>query len=169
MSTTRYSRLDSDSERLPENMTRIGYDAATSRYQYQDTTDGSYWEGPPGSEYGVLRPVGWVDPRSDDERQEGDKILAELDRESWRYMFPWFLLCGVFLLGVWWVVGGRGFWSKEVHCIGGLERVQIRNGDTCWKIAGETAEGMERLRRVNEWLNCERLGVGDYVCVPGSL
>lgn len=49
----RWSHLDTDEERLPDGMKRVGYDADTQVYTYRDT-DGSYWEGAPGAEYGKL-------------------------------------------------------------------------------------------------------------------
>jgi hypothetical protein len=49
----RWSHLDTDEERLPEGMTRVGYDGDTQVYTYQDS-DGSYWEGAPGVKYGRL-------------------------------------------------------------------------------------------------------------------
>jgi hypothetical protein len=170
MSNTKYSRLDTDEERLPENMTRIGYDADTEQYQYQDTTDGSHWQGPPGSRHGVLRPVGWTDPRSDEERllasEQQDRHLKEQEKEAWRYLLPFFLLCGVFLLGVWYVIGGRGFWTETRVCGHGTYKVEIRAGDTCWSLAGEKADVLEQLKHLNEGVNCDRLGVGDVLCLP---
>ncbi len=53
----RWSHLDSDDERLPTGMTRIGYDADSQTYTYRDS-DGSTWEGPPGHRYGSLSKVG---------------------------------------------------------------------------------------------------------------
>jgi len=53
----RWSELDSDAERLPEGMARIGYDADTQVYTYRDT-DGSIWEGAPGARSGRLWRVG---------------------------------------------------------------------------------------------------------------
>jgi hypothetical protein len=52
----RFSHYDTDEERLPEGMQRIGYDADTEIYTYRDA-DGSIWEGPPGSRYGHLTRV----------------------------------------------------------------------------------------------------------------
>ncbi|KAL2128354.1 hypothetical protein VTI74DRAFT_9295 [Chaetomium olivicolor] len=52
----RWSHLDTDEERLPEGMTRVGYDADTQVYTYRDS-DGSYWEGAPGCQYGKLHRV----------------------------------------------------------------------------------------------------------------
>ncbi len=49
-----WSRLDTDEERLPDGMLRIGYDADTQVYTYRDE-DGSIWEGAPGARYGTLR------------------------------------------------------------------------------------------------------------------
>jgi len=47
----------SNDDRLPYGMQRVGYDADTQQYTYQDA-DGSYWEGLPGNTYGELRRVG---------------------------------------------------------------------------------------------------------------
>ncbi|KAK4034396.1 hypothetical protein C8A01DRAFT_49205 [Parachaetomium inaequale] len=52
----RWSHLDTDEERLPEGMARVGYDADTQVYTYRDS-DGSYWEGAPGVQYGKLHRV----------------------------------------------------------------------------------------------------------------
>ncbi|KAK3681656.1 hypothetical protein B0T22DRAFT_299872 [Podospora appendiculata] len=52
----RWAHLDTDEERLPDGMTRVGYDADTQIYTYRDT-DGSYWEGAPGSQYGRMHRV----------------------------------------------------------------------------------------------------------------
>ncbi|KAK3295441.1 uncharacterized protein B0H64DRAFT_145826 [Chaetomium fimeti] len=49
----RWSHLDSDEDRLPAGMTRVGYDADTQVYTYRDS-DGSYWEGAPGVQYGKM-------------------------------------------------------------------------------------------------------------------
>lgn len=53
---SRYTELDTDEERLPEGMLRVGYDADTQVYTFRDA-DGSLWEGPPGSRYGHLTKV----------------------------------------------------------------------------------------------------------------
>ncbi|EFY89360.1 hypothetical protein J3459_014949 [Metarhizium acridum] len=52
----RWSHLDPDYERLPEGITRVGYDADTESYTFQDRS-GSYWESRPGRRYGPLRRV----------------------------------------------------------------------------------------------------------------
>lgn len=48
--------VDGDDSRLPDGMTRVGYDADTQTYTFRDT-DGSLWEGPPGCEYGHMTRV----------------------------------------------------------------------------------------------------------------
>jgi hypothetical protein len=53
---SRYTQLDTDEERLPEGMVRIGYDADTQVYTFR-SADGSLWEGPSGSRYGSLTKV----------------------------------------------------------------------------------------------------------------
>ncbi|KAL8285039.1 hypothetical protein RB597_002224 [Gaeumannomyces tritici] len=52
----RRSYYDTDEERLPEGMTRIGYDADTETYTFRDA-DGSIWESAPGSRYGNLTKI----------------------------------------------------------------------------------------------------------------
>jgi hypothetical protein len=45
-----------DSYRLPDGFVRVGYDADTQSYIYQDSR-GVSWEGGPGERYGSLRPT----------------------------------------------------------------------------------------------------------------
>jgi len=52
----RWADYDTDAERLPSGMTRIGYDADTQQYTYRDR-GGHIWEGPPGCQWGVLSRV----------------------------------------------------------------------------------------------------------------
>jgi len=52
----RWSYYDTDYERLPAGMERIGYDADTGIYTYRDS-DGSLWEGASGARYGSLTKV----------------------------------------------------------------------------------------------------------------
>ncbi|OXV06120.1 hypothetical protein Egran_06112, partial [Elaphomyces granulatus] len=48
-----WSQFDEDSTRLPPGLRRIGYDADTATYTYEDS-DGIRYEGAPCCEYGVL-------------------------------------------------------------------------------------------------------------------
>ena len=52
----RWSHYDTDSERLPAGMERVGYDADTQIYTYRDI-DGATWEGASGARYGLLNKV----------------------------------------------------------------------------------------------------------------
>jgi len=52
----RWAYYDTDSERLPAGMERIGYDADTQEYTYRDS-DGSIWRGASGARYGSLTKV----------------------------------------------------------------------------------------------------------------
>ncbi len=53
----RWAYLDSDEERIPEGMTRVGYDADEGVYTYRDA-DGSHWQGLSGQSYGPMFRVG---------------------------------------------------------------------------------------------------------------
>ncbi|KAL4067115.1 hypothetical protein V8B97DRAFT_968958 [Scleroderma yunnanense] len=52
----RWTQYDEDSYRLPEGMSRIGYDADTQRYLFSDSF-GRLYQNAPGERYGVLKPV----------------------------------------------------------------------------------------------------------------
>lgn len=50
-------RVVQDEGRLPDGMERVGYDADTEVYTYQDE-QGNYWQGEPGTRYGQLQRTG---------------------------------------------------------------------------------------------------------------
>src|SRR4051794_10644473 len=52
----KWSQYDTDAERLPDGMSRVGYDADTQTYTYRDRT-GRKYEGAPGVRYGTMWPV----------------------------------------------------------------------------------------------------------------
>ncbi|KAK7537430.1 uncharacterized protein J3D65DRAFT_380980 [Phyllosticta citribraziliensis] len=54
----RYSRYDEDSYRLPEGMTRVGYDADEQKYIFRDRS-GNEWASRSGEAYGKLERIGW--------------------------------------------------------------------------------------------------------------
>ncbi|KAG5984815.1 hypothetical protein E4U55_003033 [Claviceps digitariae] len=99
---SRPSACDSDQDRLPEGMRRVGYDADTQVYTFQDG-DGSYWESVPGCQYGQLtRVAGGAD---------GDDIEACLQdlpeqHRSWRAelmpLLNFGVIIGVSLLCLFW-------------------------------------------------------------------
>ncbi|KAJ7173096.1 hypothetical protein C8R43DRAFT_915108 [Mycena crocata] len=53
----RWTQYEEDSERLPEGVKRIGYDADTARYSFRDR-EGNIYLGPAHQEYGSLTLVG---------------------------------------------------------------------------------------------------------------
>ena len=52
----RVTHFDDDHGRLPPGFERVGYDAETHQYSFRDS-DGRYWQGAPGNDYGQLEEV----------------------------------------------------------------------------------------------------------------
>jgi LysM repeat protein len=172
---SRFSQYDSDAERLPEGMSRTGYDADTQRYQYQDA-DGSSWQGPPGSRYGRLERVHQNDddhytPTDPFLAQDEERQLQRGQRESWRYMLPFFLLCAVFVLLLFYYIGRppAATTPPPVVCHQHSTAHVVKDGDTCWSIAQKYGATVDVLKRENARLDCDRLQIGQSVCVPTKL
>lgn len=183
----RWSEFDTDEERLPEGFQRIGYDADTQVYTFRDA-EGKAWESAPGNRYGRLHPVSTsatplpsYDDDDDDDNSNpmqpltyGGGIQQQQQQTSWRHdMMPllnWFLLVGLFLLGVIWFIsrgGGEGGDKGVVrNCGDGAVVYEIRAGDTCWDIAEARAVSVDKLLEGNEGLDCDGLVVGEVICVP---
>ncbi|CDO77271.1 Carbohydrate-Binding Module Family 50 protein [Trametes cinnabarina] len=68
----RWTQYDEDSTRLPEGMTRVGYDSDTGRYYFRDR-DGSLWEGPQGAQYGEMKRVQGAPVLTDDHAHDEDE------------------------------------------------------------------------------------------------
>ncbi|KAK5996583.1 hypothetical protein PT974_01920 [Cladobotryum mycophilum] len=168
---SRSSRHDAglDEERLPDGMTRVGYDADTQIYTFQDA-DGSYWESAPGSEYGLLTHVG-----NGSVEDAGDSVpfLSEHNprgKPSWRHDMMPFLNFGV-LVGLCMLVF---FWflyrtpqedTKDIFVCPGSS-LTVQQGDTCWDVAEKKDISVEDLVSLNTWLNCDKLIVGSILCLP---
>ncbi|KAI1755456.1 carbohydrate-binding module family 50 protein [Xylaria castorea] len=178
----RWSEYDTDEERLPEGMQRIGYDADTQVYTFRDA-DGSLWESAPGNRYGQLRQVGNAAPPSygeDDDESSPTQPLTYAGPDgsgrqaSWRQeMMPllnWFLLVGVFLLVVIWFISRGSKGNPEVvrSCGEDGTPYEIKAGDTCWAIAEASSVDVDVLLESNEGLDCDNLSVGETICVPTS-
>lgn len=166
---SRFSHYDTDEERLPEGMTRVGYDADTQVYTFQDA-DGSYWEGVPGSQYGRLRRVG--DDTSDDREPF---LVSDQSRPktSWRHelmpLLNFGVLVGLCLLVLFWYLyynAGSSENKPQVKCDLGSEVYTIRTGDTCWDIADKKSISVEEIRQLNPNLACDALAVGSHICLP---
>ncbi|EMR71183.1 hypothetical protein UCREL1_1764 [Eutypa lata UCREL1] len=180
----RWSRYDTDEERLPEGMKRIGYDADTETYSYRDA-DGSIWEGAPGNQYGHLTrvsgpPTSSAPPDYDDDDNEEVSVRMPLSydnsndytqKPSWRHeMMPllnFLVLIGLFLIAVFWFLGSSGSKHPEpAACSDQTVPHKIVTGDTCWSIAEANHLSVDSLLQENEGLNCDALSIGGTVCVP---
>ncbi|CAJ2509709.1 Uu.00g056090.m01.CDS01 [Anthostomella pinea] len=174
----RWSHYDTDEERLPEGMQRIGYDADDQTYTFRDA-DGSIWESAPGSQYGQLRRVTTTLPSYGDDEDDGADPSRPLNSinmnadppASWRQeMMPllnWLLLVGLFLLFVFWFIGGTSSNKPETAlCNDKSTSYTIKAGDTCWAIAEGRHVPLEALVQENEGLDCDSLVAGQSICVP---
>ncbi|KAI3550736.1 LysM domain-containing protein [Colletotrichum abscissum] len=188
---SRFSHLDTDEERLPHGMRRVGYDADTQIYTYQDA-DGSYWEGAPGAQYGQLTQVSGASSNAAVGAEEAEPFMpggggGELnrrrnpwdDRKGWRHemrpLLNFFVLIGLFLLVLtWWLYrtpssssGGAEEEEVAVPQCGGLAvPYKIEIGNTCWAIAEGQKMTIEDLLKANEGLDCDKLIPGSFICMP---
>jgi hypothetical protein len=188
----RFSHLDTDEERLPEGMQRIGYDADTETYTFQDV-DGNIWEGPPGSRHGHLTRVsgpsniedGGEDP-DDDEAPPPYRPTAtsangytplghdgEHVQRHWRAdlmpLLNFGLLIGLCLLGLFWLLYLRRPAAAPFESDACGDRTfthWIEKGDTCWAITQKYHIILDDLLAVNPNINCDALRPGRAMCVP---
>ncbi|OTB01405.1 carbohydrate-binding module family 50 protein, partial [Hypoxylon sp. CI-4A] len=167
---SRWSQYDTDAERLPEGMQRIGYDADSQTYTFRDA-DGTIWESAPGNRYGGLyRVTTTFEPYGDDTTEPLQQ--ASEPPTSWRHdMMPllnWFLLVGLFLVFVFWFISGSAIKRADpITCQHDTSTpYKIKSGDTCWAIAEQYNVPLESLLNENQGLDCDRLGVGGTVCIP---
>ncbi|KAF1984188.1 carbohydrate-binding module family 50 protein [Aulographum hederae CBS 113979] len=157
---SRYDVLDTDEERLPDGMERVGYDAEEQRYTYRDAADGSLWRGAEGARYGRLERTGEVMPHA-------PSFHPPSTKEALRYLLPFFLLICVFLLGVYYLLSSPSV-GTSIECFGTNEVYVVKGGDSCWAIADARRSSVEELLALNPGLRCEGLGVGRRICVPGA-
>lgn len=167
---SRFSHYDTDEERLPEGMRRVGYDSDTQVYTFQDA-DGSYWESAPGSQYGRLTRVGEDSPSDDQPFLASDQPQPKV---SWRHeMMPllhFALLISLTLVVLFWFLyrgAGSGGEKAEFKCDPGSEVYTIKARDTCWAIAEDRRISVEDILRLNPRLVCDALAVGSKICLPG--
>jgi hypothetical protein len=88
-------------------------------------------------------------------------------------MLPFALLVLVFLLLMFRFLGGAGGAQADrgrpqVQCVEGTVAVHIAEGQTCWEIAEAHGVGVEELLQLkgNEGLDCDKLAIGQGICVP---
>lgn len=167
-----------DDERLPEGMRRVGYDADTQVYTFQDS-DGSYWEGAPGCEYGHLTRVGQGQVEDADDTQpflpDDGAGAEERRRRHWRHeMMPLLnfgLILGVFFLVLIWFLGRSSgeHSAPAVQCPLGSAPYSIRRGDTCWALAKSHEITLDELISLNDGIECQNLSVGKSICLPAAV
>lgn len=176
---SRFSRYDTDEERLPDGMTRVGYDADTQVYTFQDS-DGSYWESAPGNQYGQLTRVSGGS--SDDDDTEPFLVSDQsYPRPSWRAelmpLLNFGVLVGLCLLALFWYLHIAAAPSGEpsdknapkITCAGDAKVHTVEKGDSCWSIADHRGISVDDIVQLNEGLDCQILRVGSQICVPPSV
>lgn len=174
---SRFSRYDTDDERLPEGMTRVGYDSDTQVYTYQDA-DGSLWEGAPGVEYGQLYRVGEAPDPEDADTEPFLLSQQARPRTSWRAeMMPllnFFVLIGVSLMGLFWylnVAAKKGDKDNQTpstgpSCVKGSTPYLVQGGDSCWDLADKHGITVDDLKALNLRLDCGTLQADSQICLP---
>ncbi|KAI1099926.1 carbohydrate-binding module family 50 protein [Jackrogersella minutella] len=169
---SRWSQYDTDDERLPEGMQRIGYDADTQTYTFRDA-DGSIWESAPGNRYGQLHRVNPTSTSYGDDGNDDTEPLHNTSNEpttSWRHdMMPllnWFLLVGLFLLFIFWFISGTTKRMVPTTCRDHSNPYKIKSGDSCWDVAEEHGVPLESLLHENQGLDCDKLEIDSTICIP---
>jgi hypothetical protein len=166
---SRFSRYDTDEERLPDGMSRVGYDADTQVYTFQDA-DGSYWESAPGSQYGRLTRISG--PAVDDDANDSDPFIGSQDptpKTSWRHdMMPLLnfgVLVGLSLLALFWFIGRKTppETVELVSCPG--RSVTVQMNDSCWDLAEVEGITVDEMVAMNTGLDCSKLMVGYNICL----
>ncbi|KIK68583.1 carbohydrate-binding module family 50 protein [Collybiopsis luxurians FD-317 M1] len=181
---SRWSQYDEDDARLPEGMQRVGYDADTGRYYFRDG-GGSTWQSSEGARYGRLTRVSNGPAQEDLEaaptRADGYQPLAtdnnrplafrnQVNTNSYRTLFPFFLLIGVFLLVVWKYMITYGYSAPQDPCPSNATfPYMVEPGDYCWTIATTHNCTLEELEQLNPTVDCNTLRPGAVVCLPQPL
>ncbi|KAG2022590.1 hypothetical protein CC2G_000327 [Coprinopsis cinerea AmutBmut pab1-1] len=186
----RWTQYDEDDYRLPEGMKRIGYDSDTGRYFFRDA-DGSIWASAEGSEYGELSkvsgpPSSFVADNDEDNddveatprtRPGGYQLLSGdptqpmaysrlSNSNSYRSLFPFFLIIAVILLLVWRVVLAPNILTGNKRCPEDTSLYYIQPGDSCWDVAKTHGIDFEKFKALNPKVNCDPLMPGTSVCLP---
>lgn len=173
---SRFSRYDTDDERLPDGMTRVGYDADTQVYTFQDSSDGSYWESAPGNQYGQLTRVG-DGSASDDEDTEPFLISEQsVAQPSWRAelmpLLNFGVLIGLCLLLLFWYLHSAASPDRseqkapKIKCEDNSAPYTIHQGDTCWSLGQDRTISVDDIVRLNAGLDCQKLRLGLAICLP---
>ncbi|KZV62014.1 carbohydrate-binding module family 50 protein [Peniophora sp. CONT] len=178
----RWTQMDEDEYRLPAGMKRVGYDADTGRYYFSG--GGALWEGAQGAEFSEMRKVESAPialPEGDDDDVEagpttadgyaplssdGPRVRFAATDNSYKMMFPFFLIIIVFLLLVFRLVHPSQSTPPRNPCTNGTVPTTIVSGDTCWNIAKAHGCSLDDLATLNPGVQCEKLQLGSSLCVP---
>jgi hypothetical protein len=164
-------------------MTRVGYDSDTGRYTFQDS-DGSLWEGPEGSTYGVLKRAGTWNPGSTDADATQPQAVMNYyidksNKAAWRNFAPFGLLVILVLLLLFRFLDGGSNTAGGIptdsdstagtigihKCGQGQAAHVVKKDDTCWDIRKVFHMTEEELFDINDGLDCDALQIGHVVCV----
>ena len=159
-------------ERLPDGMMRVGYDADSQVYTFQDS-DGRYWEGAPGCEHGQLTRISSGPPA--DDADDSEPFLNSDDaplRPSWRVdlmpLLNFGVIIGLSLLLLVWYLRWSASTSTQrpVACPDHTETYRIKSGDTCWALGEDRGITVDDILAHNPGLNCDKLAVDSSMCLP---
>ncbi|KAG6040657.1 hypothetical protein E4U41_007558 [Claviceps citrina] len=167
---SRFWRYDSDEERLPRGMRRIGYDADTQVYTFLDG-DGSYWESAPGCQYGQLTRVG--DDALDDTADTEPSLVQDraVQQRSWRAelmpLLNFGVIIGVSLLGLFWYLHYAAGSDETLRpaCSADQSTYSMHQGDNCWAIETARDLSVDDILRANRHLDCQMLHAGSAICL----
>ncbi|KAG8793939.1 hypothetical protein FRC17_008361, partial [Serendipita sp. 399] len=151
----RWSQYD-EAEYRTGGMERVGYDADTQRYYFQEGTE--LYEGEPGAEFGgQLRHVGRAPARMTAYPPTAADAAAARDSLGWRQLAPFLTIIFVLLLLLLRYFSPyytstppppppvEGSQCEEA----GLVVYKVVQGDSCWSIANARGWDVERLQRAN--------------------
>ena len=108
-------------------------------------------------------------PPSYEEIERNNQAIEKDNKEAMRIMLPFALLVLIFLFLVFkFLYGGADDAVPQVQCGEGYHEIQIKKGETCWSVGKAHGMGVEDLLNLegNEDVDCDRLEIGQGICVP---
>lgn len=103
-----------------------------------------------------------------------DPSLEKDIKSSWRMLAPFLLLvCLVPVLAFkLTAMGSQAIRSSSVtrDCsLAGVYPIIAQKGDTCWDLAQGHSLSLDELNDLNEDMNCEKLSIGEVICLKNPL
>jgi hypothetical protein len=86
----------------------------------------------------------------------------------YRTLFPFFLIIATVLLLLWRLLLSPSYIppAPASPCPSGTDDYLVKAGDTCWRLSQARGSSVERLRQLNEGLDCNSLQIGERICLP---